>query len=80
MDTVIYENKDELVNYVVKAKKSGMNDHKIVAELLASQWDPMYIENAMLHAKVKEFEDGLVFHAITGITLMSVIFLLAILV
>lgn len=80
MNTIIYENKEELVNYVVKAKKSGLNDHQIVAELLSANWDPMFIENAMLNAKVKEFEDGLVFHAITGITLMSVIFLLAILV
>lgn len=80
MNTIIYENKDQLISYITEAKKAGMSDHHIVAELLSANWDPIYVENALLHAKVKEYESGLVFHAITGITLMSVIFLLALLV
>ena len=80
MNALVYENKDELIKYVLDSKRNGYSEYEIAATLIAAEWDPVHVENAMLHAQVKEYEDGLVFHAITGITLMSVIFLLAVLV
>lgn len=77
MDAIMYENKEELINYVRDAKKEGHSEHQIVSNLMVAGWDPIHIENAVMHAKIKEHEESIVFHAITGITLMTLVFLLA---
>jgi len=79
-NTIMYENKDELVEYVLDAKKQGMSEQQIMSDLMHAGWDAVFIENAMLNSRVKEHEESMIFHAITGITLMTLVFLLAYLV
>jgi len=79
-NTIMYENKDELIQYVLDSKKQGCSDQQIISNLMHAGWDPVMIENALLNSHVKEHEESIVFHAITGITLMTLIFLLAYLV